>query len=87
MAVCLFLVQILTLLTIFDMFYIFCLRSTPTTMLSFNWSNSSFDEGRPNSSTTGNPVGSDFNFNANRGPISPNAPFSVDRKAYLKTRE
>ena len=61
--------------------------SLSTAISSSNWSNSNFDEGSPNLLTAGNPVRSDLSFNVNRGPISCNAAFSVDRKAYLKARE
>jgi len=58
---------------------------SPSTAMSSNSSNSNRVEGSPNSFTAGNPVLSDFNFNVNRGPISCNAAFSVDRKAYLNS--
>ena len=60
---------------------------TSTAISSSNLSNSSFVEGSPNSFTAGNPIRSDLSFNVNRGPISCNAAFSVDRKAYLKACE
>ena len=59
----------------------------PFVAISSNSSNSSFVEGSPNSFTAGSPVLSDLNFKVKRGPISCNAAFSVDLKAYLDTRE